>query len=267
MMLPALLVLVLALAGWWLASIPGLLLGTILAVWLDRRLGSKGWEAVQKKLQPGQSARDQGGAACQVQFMLLGHLAKLNGRVLPEHIQQARVEMRRLGLDGYPYQAAIAAFNQGKDMELPALRRDVQRLFRQDLAAEQLLLSTWRLVWAEGRASREQYQVLRQCANWLSVSTERLLQLEQQVKPRPRQASGMRVRLSERDRALQLLGLQPPVDDFARVRQAYRRLLSEHHPDRLIGAGASEEQVQRANEKTRTLHDAYRVLRQYYRKR
>lgn len=268
MILPALLVLVLALLGWWLASIPGLLLGTILAVWLDRRLGSKGWAGVQERLRPAKGRAEQAGAASQVQFMLLGHLAKINGRVLPEHIQQARVEMRRLGLDGYPYQAAIAAFNQGKDMELAALRRDLQRLFRQDLAAEQLLLSAWRLVWAEGRASRGQYQVLKQCANWLSVSTGRLLQLEQQVRPKPRQkASSMRVRLSERDKALQLLGLQPPIDDFARIRQAYRRLLSENHPDRLIGAGANEARVQQANEETRALHEAYSLLRQYYRKR
>lgn len=267
MIWPAVLVFVLAITGWWLASIPGLLLGTLLGVWLDRRLGNKGWSRLQNMLPAGRPAGKAAASASQVQFMLLGHLAKLHGRVLPAHIQQARVEMRRLGLDGYPYQAAIAAFNQGKGMELKALRRDLQRAFRQDLAAEQLLLSAWRLVWAQGRADREQYQALKQCAGWLSVGTGRLLQLEQQVKPQSRPASGMRVRLDERDRALRLLGLQPPVEDFSRVRQAYRRLLSEHHPDRLIGAGASEEQVQRANEKTRALHDAYSVLRRHYQSR
>ncbi|MGI6407570.1 MAG: molecular chaperone DjlA [Thiopseudomonas sp.] len=266
--MPALLVFILALLGWWLASIPGLLLGTLAGVWLDQRLGSKGWARLQKKLSVRwPPAGEQQASASQVQFMLLGYLAKLNGRVLPAHIQQARMEMRRLGLDGYPYQAAIAAFNQGRGMELKVLRRDMQRAFAQDLAAEQLLLSAWRLVWAQGRSSREQYQVLRQCASWLSVSTERLLQLEQEVKPRPKLASGIRVRLDERDRALQLLGLQPPVDDFASVRKAYRRLLGENHPDRLIGAGASDEQVQQANEKTRALHEAYRLLRRHYQSR
>ena len=269
MILPAVLVFILAMLGWWLASIPGLLLGVILAVWLDRHLGSKGWAALHTKLRrkPPKTTKKTAVAGAQVQFMLLGYLAKLNGRVVPEHIQQARMEMRKLGLDGYPYQAAIAAFNQGKGMELKALRRGLQGSFRQELAAEQLLLSAWRLVWAQGRASREQYQALKQCAAWLAVGTERLLQLEQQVKPKTRPVSGMRVRLSERDRALQLLGLKPPIDEFSVIRQAYRRLLSEHHPDRLIGAGASEEQVQRANEQTRALHDAYSVLRQHYRTR
>lgn len=266
MWLPALLVLCMALLGWWLASIPGLLLGTILAVWLDHRMGKQGWSKLLGKVPTRPSLKEQVAATSQVQFMLLGFLAKLNGRVLPEHIQQARMEMRRLGLDGYPYQAAIAAFNQGRSMELAALRKDLQKMFREELAGEQLLLSAWRLVWAEGRASREQYQALRQCAGWLGIGTERLLQLEQQVKPRPQKASGsMRVKLSERDRALQVLGLKPPVKDFRQISQAYRRLLSDNHPDRLIGAGASEQQVQAANEKTRTLHEAYRVLRRYYR--
>ncbi|NLD15852.1 MAG: molecular chaperone DjlA [Gammaproteobacteria bacterium] len=265
MMLSAGAVFVLAMLGWWLASIPGLLLGTVMGVWLDRHLGPEGWAALRSRLTPPRKVASQPDGTM-LQFMLLGHLAKLNGRVLPAHIQQARIEMRRLGLEGYPYQAAIAAFNQGKTMELAGMRRGLQKGFA-GLAAEQLLLSGWRLVWAQGRASREQYEVMKLCAGWLSVKTERLLQLEQQVKPAPKVTGGMKVRLSERDRALQLLGLKPPVDDFAVVRRAYRRLLSEHHPDRLIGMGASAEQVQRANDKTSALHEAYSLLRQYYRAR
>ena len=270
MILPAVVVFVLAMLGWWLASIPGLLLGVLLGVWLDRRLGSKGWQTMRDGLRSGKPGRGKKKQADHrhVQFMLLGHLAKLNGRVLPEHIQQARIEMRKLGLDGYPYQAAIAAFNQGKGMALAELRKGLQATFRQELDAEQLLLSAWRQVWAEGRASRQQYQALKQCADWLSVTTERLLQLEQQVKPRNRRPEhNMRVRLSERDKALQELGLNPPVEDFALIRKAYRRLLSENHPDRLIGAGADDEQVQRANDKTSALHAAYRLLRRHYQQR
>lgn len=266
MMLPAVVVFALAMLGWWLASIPGLLLGTVIGVWLDRRLGTDGWGAVRTRLLGSRKPANKPDATM-VQFMLLGHLAKLNGRVLPAHIQQARIEMRRLGLEGYRYQAAIAAFNQGKSMELAGMRRGLQKGFS-GLAAEQLLLSGWRLVWAQGRSSRQQYEVMKQCAGWLTVTTERLLQLEQQVKPATGSATGsMKVRLSERDRALQLLGLKPPVEDFALIRRAYRRLLSENHPDRLIGRGASAAQVQLANDKTRALHDAYSLLRQYYRAR
>lgn len=257
--------LVLALLGWLLAGIPGVLLGVVIAVWLERSGQTARW------LKHWQSTRQQAAAytAEHSWFMLLGFLAKSNGRVLPEHIQAARLEMRRLGLDGYRYQAAIAAFNQGKEQELDVLRSSLRAHFSQPAQADRLLSSAWRLVWAEGRASRAQYQALRRCAGWMSVSTERLLQLEQQARPArkaPREGS-MKVRLTQRDRALQQLGLRPPVDDFALVRRAYRRLLSEHHPDRLMGAGASAREIERATEKTSELHAAYEVLRRYYRQR
>lgn len=256
---------ILALVGWLLAQIPGLLLGVAIAVWLDRSgllsRGIRRWQAARNRPAPF--------AAEPCWFMLLGYLAKRNGRVLPAHIQAARLEMRRLGLDGYRYQAAIAAFNQGKELELDNLRSSLRAHFAVPAAADKLLASAWRLVWAEGKASREQYQALRQCADWLSVSTERLLQLEQQARPaRSKEAAGsMKLRLTDRDRALQLLGLKPPVDDFAVIRRAYRRLLSEHHPDRLMGAGASAREVEQANEKTGQLHAAYDILRRYYRQR
>lgn len=243
------------------------LLAVLYAVWAGRQSAGKSWTGLRKNADSGRAAGRKEAQASRVQFMLLGYLAKHTGRVLPAHIQQARAEMQLLGLDEQACQGAIAAFNQGKSMELKALRRDMQRVFAQDLAAEQLLLSAWRLVWAQGYASRGQYQVLRQYAGWLSVSIERLLQLEQQVKPRPQRIGSMQVRLGEREQALRLLGLEPPIENFALVRQAYRKLLSENHPDRLIGAGASEEQVQQANEKTHALHEAYRLLRKHHQSR
>ncbi|HTQ07060.1 MAG TPA: J domain-containing protein [Polyangiaceae bacterium] len=47
---------------------------------------------------------------------------------------------------------------------------------------------------------------------------------------------------SEREAAYRALGLEPGADD-AHVRQAYRRLAAEHHPDRHPGASAAELRV------------------------
>lgn len=253
----------LALFGFWFVDIPGLLLGGLLGTWIDRRLALPNWRAL------GQVFRGRAPAYGleHSQFMLLGYLAKLSGRVLPAHIQQTRMEMQRQQLEGYRYQAAIAAFNQGKGVQLAEVRGSLQAHFKATLAAEQLLLSAWRVVWSERKVSRQQYQALKQCAHWLGVSTERLLQLEQQARPHSKPPNPMRAKLSERDQALRQLGLKPPVQDFTVVRSAYRKLLSEHHPDRLIGAGASAADIKRANETTQGLHEAYALLRQFYRQR
>lgn len=45
------------------------------------------------------------------------------------------------------------------------------------------------------------------------------------------------------------------------VRQAYRRLLGRHHPDRAMGQGSSEEAVRAATERTRRVKEAYDAIR------
>jgi DnaJ-domain-containing protein 1 len=62
---------------------------------------------------------------------------------------------------------------------------------------------------------------------------------------------------AERDRACRLLGISP---DSAReqIRSAYRRKVSECHPDRLHGA--NEQMRQLATEQMAELNHAYRVL-------
>ncbi len=53
---------------------------------------------------------------------------------------------------------------------------------------------------------------------------------------------------AERESALKVLGLQDPVDDKT-IKQSYRKLVMEHHPDR----GGDKERLQSINEAIRLL--------------
>ena len=243
------------LVGMLIAHIPGALLGLLIGNIIDRNLAIKSWADLRTRLpvraQPQLNAE-------QVLFMLLGHLAKSTGRVSAAHIQSARAEMQRLQLSAAAQKRAIAAFTQGKDCALTDLRSALRSHYVAD-KAEGLLTAGWRIAYAQGLATAKQRRILQRCADWLNYPAASFTRLEAQLMPtrlRPNSAG------NELEAALQLLGVTRSTS-LAQVKQAYRRKVSVHHPDKLMGAGAPPAQLRAATEKTRALHQAYALVRKH----
>ncbi len=47
------------------------------------------------------------------------------------------------------------------------------------------------------------------------------------------------------------------------IKQAYRRLISQHHPDKLVARKAPQHEIKAANEKTQQITKAYDKICQY----
>ncbi len=54
--------------------------------------------------------------------------------------------------------------------------------------------------------------------------------------------------------------MSPDCDDRS-LKQAYRRLMSEYHPDKLIAQGVPESMIKLATEKAQEIQAAYETLR------
>ncbi|HCN45494.1 MAG TPA: molecular chaperone DjlA, partial [Pseudomonas sp.] len=128
-------------AGFAVASIPGALLGALLGQAMDRRLQLHSWAHLREKLGGRPVLRDD-----EVLFVLLGRLAKSDGRVVEGHIQQARQEMQRLDMNEDARKRAIAAFNLGKGGR-ERVEAHLQRLKLQPHAAEGVLRACCRMAW------------------------------------------------------------------------------------------------------------------------
>jgi DnaJ like chaperone protein len=239
--------------GYVIASIPGAMLGALLGQALDRRLELHSWAHLRERLGGRAVPRDD-----ELIFILLGRLAKSDGRVVDGHIQQARVEMRRLDLSEPAQRRAILAFNRGKDGR-DRLRGFLSRLKTQPHAAEGLLRACWRMAWADGKVSRSERELILRWGKWLGWPADKVQALsateDDQQSRRPLTSSG-----GDYQDALRLLGVRADSEP-AQIKRAYRRLLSRHHPDKIAGTGASQGQVRDATERTRELHNAYALIR------
>ncbi|WP_044871267.1 TerB family tellurite resistance protein [Pseudomonas sp. LFM046] len=239
-------------AGFALANIPGALLGGLLGHVLDRRLALDSWAALRARIR-GEPAIDQQ----DLLFILLGRLAKSDGRVREAHIQQARSEMKRLGLDEAGKRRAIAAFNRGKG-GADDLHSSLHQLKDDHPAAERLLRSCWQMAAADSRIGRHERELILKWGHWLGLSASRVEALgagydtPQGLPPR---------RGNSYKEALALLGVTADCEP-AVIKRAYRRLLSQNHPDKLAGSGAGPAVVRAATDRTRELHNAYQLIRE-----
>jgi DnaJ like chaperone protein len=226
-------------AGFAIASIPGALLGALLGQALDRRLALQSWAHLRERL---------GGRTVP--------LAKNDGRVVDQHIQQARVEMSRMDMSEPAQRRAIAAFNRGKEGR-DSLKGFLHSRQTQPHAAEGLLRACWRMAWANGKPSRGERELIVLWGKWLGWSAAKVEALAAEHEParKPLASSG-----NNYQQALKLLGVETDSEP-AHIKRAYRRLLSRHHPDKIAGSGASQLQVRDATDRTQDLHNAYKVIK------
>jgi DnaJ like chaperone protein len=62
--------------------------------------------------------------------------------------------------------------------------------------------------------------------------------------------------------AYQALGVRADAAD-ADVTLAYRRLMSQNHPDKLVANGLPQSMIEAAHERTRQILEAYEIIRKH----
>lgn len=201
-------------------------------------------------------------------FSVMGALAKVDGRVTPEEIRLAETVMSQMDLSAEMRKTAIRLFNEGKRSGFPL--DDVVRQFRAECGRRTTLLQMFleiqlQAAYADGSLDTSEDALLLRICRMLGISEVDYRRLERMIGAQVGVgAGGGRARPSTGEPSLQqaydILGVTAPSSD-AEVKKAYRRLLSQHHPDKLVSKGLPEEMMKVAAHKTHEIKQAYERIR------
>ncbi len=195
-------------------------------------------------------------------FSVMGRLAKADGRVSEDEINFAKAVMTQMQFSGEQRKLAIELFSQGKEPEFDL--EGVVEQFRRECHRRHTLMQMFleiqlQAAYADGSLHPAERELLLHVFALLGFSRHEFDHLEAMVRAAV-SGAGYRAAGQERGPTLSedyaVLDVAQSASD-SEVKKAYRRLMSQHHPDKLVAKGLPEEMLKLANEKTQQIRKAY----------
>ena len=200
-------------------------------------------------------------------FSIMGCVCKADGQVSEDELALARQVMTQMDLNEQQKKAAIALFGEGKKKNFPV--DDVLRQLRQEIGRRPNLIRMFIEIqlyaaFADGVMHPEEKKLLYKVCSIFGVSKSDFENLATAIKGevhhRRSGRSGREQGITATD-AYAVLGVSAKTTD-ADIKKAYRRLLSQHHPDKLVSKGLPEEMMKIATQRTHEIRQAYEKIKQ-----
>jgi len=189
-------------------------------------------------------------------FSMLGKLAKADGVVSESEIEAIERVMRtQLRLSPEARRFAIDVFNAAKDSD--AAFGDFARQFHDEFrASREVLVSLVELLLIVAHADRALHPredaMIREAVTIFGIEAEYAQML------------GRFDATDDLTLCYRVLGAEP-TDSLADIKRNYRRLVMEHHPDRITAKGMAPEFVEIATAKFKEIQHAWDVIEKHRR--
>ncbi|PCI54111.1 MAG: co-chaperone DjlA [Gammaproteobacteria bacterium] len=207
-------------------------------------------------------------------FSVMGHVAKAKGQVTNHEIAFASAYMDKLGLTNELREQAQDAFREGKSDGFPLKERLVKfkRICgnRHDLLLMFLEIQI-QVAFIDGDLDTKEREVLHTIAKFLGYSVRQLDNLLEMIMASAafHQQSGhgyqqfnggnAPTRAGQLDNAYKILGVSKDMS-MRDIKKSYRKLMSQHHPDKLIAKGLPPAMMEAAKEKTQDIQAAWDII-------
>jgi DnaJ like chaperone protein len=196
-------------------------------------------------------------------FSTLGYINKSDGRVTKAEIAAAEQLMQRLQLTDAERQRAIHFFQEGKEQGFD-LEATLQEFARQSMLRHELRIMFVELLLeaalADGHLSVAELFILKRACIHLRIPENVFSAML-----RARQVGGGSTRGNYQATPNQADALQQSYASLGlksnattqEIKRAYRKLVSQYHPDKLVSQGLPEEMMEMSKNRVREINAAY----------
>lgn len=294
--------LIFTLLGFLVFRLPGAILGFAFGYWLDKQRANRHrarLEAIQAVAGMGaggfSAASDDPRQAAffKAVFVTLGRLCKADGQVSQAEIQGVEQLMLTLRLSDARRGEAIRHFSLGKNLSDSEFR-EVIEAFGGTFSSNQVLLEMFFKILldvavVDGEYHQAEREVLIEVTGYLNQPIGFLNRIEERHAQQRAFFEQMRHHAeqmfggfqqghhqrqghqwqqasvnpqAEYQKACEVLGVSPD-EELPAMKKAYRRLMSQHHPDKLVSKGLPPEMIEVAKQKTQEIQAAWDLIQKH----
>lgn len=196
-------------------------------------------------------------------FISMGKLAKADGQVSQDEIAHVEQFMQKLNMTAEHRQQAIALFKRGAD---PAF--DIEPTYQIFMSVcghtknlkDVLLVYLIVMAVADGHFHPAEEALLADIASRLGYDQAAFKHMMDMVLNQSHFGGGQVNTAAALDDAYKALGVTKDSTD-AEIKRAYRKLMSQYHPDKLMGQGMPEDMIAMATEQAKEIQLAHDLIK------
>ena len=242
----------------------GILIGNMFDRGLSEHISKPYWQYHAEKIRMVQQT------FFKATFLIMGHIAKADGRITEEQINTVKYLMQGLRLGRQEQKLAQNHFNEGKenDFDIWPILSSLRDATKNNPELLKLFFDLQFQAALSGGLSAKKKHILNTILTYMGFAPlseqhrfyeEFKDHFSQHQYQRSSSHSSHRTSQSDISFAYRILNI-PETANKQEVKRAYRKLMSNNHPDKMVAKGLPESMIKQANEKTQQIRKAYEQI-------
>ncbi|MFT5604720.1 MAG: DnaJ like chaperone protein [Paracoccaceae bacterium] len=200
-------------------------------------------------------------------FTLKGKLAKVDGHISEAEIEHIEAFIRQLKMSAEQRQQAIQWFKEGSapDHDISTTINEFNNTCgHTSNLPEVLLVFLIVIALADGDFDAKEESLISDISRQLGFNDTQFRQILEKTLNQTHFAQGHTTQTSL-DNAYKALGVNEACSD-PELKRAYRKLMSQYHPDKLMGQGVPKDMIELGKQQTQEIQAAYELIKNHRQK-